>query len=72
MRGLYGPAMDAAVAAEIEDLALRFLDGRKALFDAGSPTAAWSTATATCRPGKFRLDDGPRVLDCLEFDERLR
>ena len=73
VRGRYGPAMDAAVAAEIERLTLRFLDGRAPLF-------ARRIAEGRIVDGHgdllaedvFCLDDGPRVLDCLEFDDRLR
>nr|PZN39739.1 MAG: gluconate kinase [Actinomycetota bacterium] len=73
VRGLYGPAMDAAVAAEIERLTLRFLDGRAPLF-------ARRLAEGRIVDGHgdllaedvFCLDDGPRILDCLEFDDRLR
>jgi len=73
VRGLYGPAMDPAVAAEVERLTLRFLDGRAPLF-------ARRIAEGRIVDGHgdllaedvFCLDDGPRVLDCLEFDDRLR
>lgn len=54
-------------------LAGRYIDGREALFE------------RRCREGSivdghgdlladdiFCLDDGPRVLDCLEFDDRMR
>lgn len=73
VRGRYGPAMDAGVAAEIERLTLRFLDGRAPLF-------ARRIAEGRIVDGHgdllaedvFCLDDGPRVLDCLEFDDNLR
>ncbi len=59
--------------AEVERLALRYLAGREPLF----------VARIGRRPGPRRarrpagrrrvlLPDGPRVLDCLEFDDRLR
>lgn len=55
------------------ELALRWLAGRGPLLDA-------RVAAGRVRDGHgdlladdiFVLDDGPRVLDCLEFDERLR
>ena len=55
------------------DLARRYLDGRTALMDA-------RVAAAKMRDGHgdlladdiFCLDDGPRILDCIEFDDRLR
>lgn len=51
----------------------RFLAGREQLF-------AWRVAAGRIVDGHgdlicddiFCLDDGPRVLDCLEFDDRLR
>lgn len=60
-------------AAEIERLALRFLDGRGPLF-------ARRVAEDRIVDGHgdliaddvFCLPDGPRILDCLEFDDRLR
>ncbi|MCO5995533.1 bifunctional aminoglycoside phosphotransferase/ATP-binding protein [Actinoallomurus rhizosphaericola] len=73
VRPFHGRAIDAADAAEVERLTLRFLEGREPLF------------TARIREGRvvdghgdlmaddiFCLDDGPRVLDCLDFDDRLR
>ncbi|MEO3811560.1 AAA family ATPase [Sphaerisporangium sp. B11E5] len=65
--------LDAESVAEIERLALRFLDGREPLF------------AARVRQGRvveghgdlltediFCLEEGPQVLDCLEFDANLR
>lgn len=60
-------------AAEIERLVLRFLDGRGPLF-------ARRVADDRIVDGHgdliaddvFCLPDGPRILDCLEFDDRLR
>ncbi len=65
--------VDAALADEIERLAARYLDGRADLL-------ADRAAAGHVRDGHgdlladdvFCLDDGPRVLDCLEFDRRLR
>jgi aminoglycoside phosphotransferase family enzyme/predicted kinase len=59
--------------AEIGHLAGRYLDGRAALFRERS-------ALGLIRDGHgdlladdiYCLPDGPRVLDCLEFDDRLR
>lgn len=63
----------AADIDEIERLVMDFLDGRAALF-------ARRIAEHRVVDGHgdlladdvFCLDDGPRVLDCLEFDENLR
>lgn len=61
------------VQTQIEQLALRFIDGRERLF-------VDRIRSGTVRDGHgdlqaediFVLDDGPRVLDCLEFDDDLR
>ena len=63
----------AGTVDAVDRLARRFLAGREELF------------TGRCADGRvvdghgdliaddvFCLDDGPRVLDCLEFDDRLR
>ena len=65
--------VDPDVADEVIALARRFLAGRQPLFDA-------RIAAGRARDGHgdlladdiFCLDDGPRVLDCLEFDDHLR
>ncbi len=58
---------------EVLDAAESYLDGRRALFDQ-------RIADGWCRDGHgdlladdiFCLDDRPRLLDCLEFDDALR
>ncbi len=73
MKPFVGSLLDGAVAARIEQLARRYLDGRGPLF-------ADRIARAKVRDGHgdlladdmFCLDDGPRILDCVEFDDRLR
>lgn len=65
--------LDPAVVCEIERLTLRFLEGRSQLFDAR--VAAGRVVDGhgdLLAEDIFCLDDGPRVLDCLEFDDRLR
>ncbi|MGW7527988.1 bifunctional aminoglycoside phosphotransferase/ATP-binding protein [Streptomyces sp. NPDC054783] len=58
---------------EIEHLVRRYLAGRKRLFDArieqGRVVDGHGDLLAE---DVFCLDDGPRVLDCLEFDDHLR
>jgi aminoglycoside phosphotransferase family enzyme/predicted kinase len=68
-----GTAVDAAVVAEADRLARRFLEGRRPLF------AGRVAAHRVCdghgdllASDVFLLDDGPRVLDAVEFDPRLR
>lgn len=68
-----GRLVDAGVARCVAKLARRYLEGRRPLFEA-------RVAAGRARDGHgdllaediFCLDDGPRVLDCLEFDDRLR
>jgi aminoglycoside phosphotransferase family enzyme/predicted kinase len=59
--------------AEIRRLTVTFLAGREKLFD--SRIAADRIVDGhgdLLADDVFCLDDGPRVLDCLEFDDRLR
>ncbi len=73
MRPFVGPVLDPVVNARVESLAHQYLAGRSALFD-------HRIAQGRVRDGHgdllaediFCLDDGPRILDCLEFDDRLR
>ena len=58
---------------ETERLAMRFLAGRAPLFEArirdGRIVDGHGDLLAE---DIFCLDDGPRILDCLDFDDRLR
>ena len=73
MARFVGPVLDPAVAERVVVLARRYLTGRAPLF-------ASRIAAGRARDGHgdlladdiFCLDDGPRVLDCLEFDDALR
>ncbi|MFF8843386.1 AAA family ATPase [Streptomyces sp. NPDC015127] len=59
--------------AEIERLVRRYLAGRKKLFDARIEQARIVDGHGDLLAEDiFCLDDAPRVLDCLEFDDRLR
>ena len=68
-----GDVLDPETADEVIGLARRFLAGRRPLFEQ-------RIAAGRARDGHgdlladdiFCLDDGPRVLDCLEFDDQLR
>lgn len=65
--------LDPAVTEEIERLTLRFLDGRADLFAARVASGRVVDGHGDLLAEDiFCLDDGPRVLDCLEFDDRLR
>jgi aminoglycoside phosphotransferase family enzyme/predicted kinase len=73
VRPFHGRAIDAHEAAEIELRALRFLDGRQDLFDARIREGRVIDGHGDLMADDiFCLDDGPRVLDCLDFDDRLR
>lgn len=58
---------------ETERLVRRYLAGREKLFDAriGQGRVVDGHGDLLAQD-IFCLDDGPRVLDCLEFDDRLR
>ena len=68
-----GPVLDAATHDELCRLSARYLDGRGPLF-------ALRQVEGRIRDGHgdllsadvYCLDDGPRVLDCIEFDPLLR
>jgi uncharacterized protein len=73
MRPFVGPVLAPAVNGTVESLARRYLAGRASLFN-------HRISQGRVRDGHgdllaediFCLDDGPRILDCLEFDDRLR
>jgi len=62
-----------ASADEIERLACRFLAGRAPLFDRRIQEGRIVDGHGDLLADDiFCLDDGPRILDCLDFDDRLR
>jgi pyruvate,water dikinase len=67
------PAFAGGALDEVAVLVQRFLDGRGDLLDdrirRGAIVDGHGDLTAD---DVFCLDDGPRLLDCLEFDDRLR
>ena len=73
MAPFVGSVLDPEIAANVTALARRYLEGRTRLF-------AERIAHEKVRDGHgdlladdiFCLDDGPRILDCLEFDDQLR
>jgi len=66
-------SLASADVARVLELAARYLEGRSRLFDA-------RVAAGKAHDGHgdlladdiFCLDDGPRILDCIEFDDSLR
>jgi uncharacterized protein len=73
IEGFVGDVVDRSTADRVAMLARRYLAGRDRLFER-------RIADGRARDGHgdlladdiFCLDDGPRVLDCIEFDDRLR
>ena len=73
MEPFVGSVLDEDEFAAVRRLAGRYLAGRRALFEA-------RIAGGAARDGHgdlladdiFCLDDGPRILDCLAFDDNLR
>jgi uncharacterized protein len=58
---------------EVDDLARRYLAGRRPLFDRRiAEGRACDGHGDLLADDIFCLDDGPRVLDCIEFDDALR
>jgi hypothetical protein len=73
LRPFHGAVLDAGAAAEVEDRTHEFLGGRDPLF--GDRIASGHIVDGHAdliADDIFCLDDGPRVIDCLEFDDRLR
>jgi aminoglycoside phosphotransferase family enzyme/predicted kinase len=73
VRPFHGKVLDPRAAAEVERLALRFLAGREPLFDARMRSGCIIDGHGDLLSDDiFCLPDGPRILDCLEFDDQLR
>ena len=65
--------LDADTAAAIEERVRRYLDGREPLFAARVEHQKVRDGHGDLLADDiFCLDDGPRILDCIEFDDRLR
>jgi hypothetical protein len=68
-----GGPLTAKRHGTIRDLALRYVEGRDALFSSRIAQGRIRDAHGDLLADDiFCLDDGPRILDCLEFDDRLR
>jgi len=67
------PGLDADGVAEIERCAMAFLAGRSALFEQRIADRRIVDGHADLLADDiFCLPEGPELLDCLEFDDRLR
>jgi aminoglycoside phosphotransferase family enzyme/predicted kinase len=73
MRLLTDGGLDPELVERVQDLADAYLDGRDRLFAARvADGRAMDGHGDLLADDIFCLPDGPRVLDCLEFDDRLR
>jgi aminoglycoside phosphotransferase family enzyme/predicted kinase len=73
MTGFAGPLLHPETLGAVEGLALRYLDGRGPLYQRRVADGRIVDGHGDLLADDiFCLDDGPRILDCLEFDERLR
>jgi aminoglycoside phosphotransferase family enzyme/predicted kinase len=65
--------LDAELDGELQELADRWLSGRVRLFDARIASGKVCDGHGDLQAEDiFCLDDGVRILDCLEFSDRLR
>ncbi|MGW0354266.1 bifunctional aminoglycoside phosphotransferase/ATP-binding protein [Nocardia nova] len=73
LSGMTHPPIEPAAVRELTELAMRYLDGRKALFDKRIATGRIVDGHGDLRADDiFVTDDGVRVIDCLDFDDELR
>ena len=73
LRALDSLAVSGAVLDEVERLTLEFLNGRADLFDARVAAGRVLDGHGDLLADDiYCLVDGPRILDCIEFDDRLR
>ena len=73
MQPFIGRFLDGDDVAAIDALATRYLTGRRALFTRRIEDGRACDGHGDLQADDiFLLDDGPRVLDCLEFDDSLR
>lgn len=73
MRRFVGPLFDEHEFDRVEYLALRYVEGREELFADRIEKADICDGHGDLQCADiFCLDDGPRILDCIEFDDRFR
>lgn len=73
LSGLHCPPAEPAAVQRLTDAAMRYLDGRKALFDKRIATGRIVDGHGDLRAEDiFVTDHGVRVIDCLDFDDDLR
>ncbi|MDP4014346.1 MAG: AAA family ATPase [Candidatus Nanopelagicales bacterium] len=68
-----GTVVDAESVAEIDALAHRYLAGRHELLESRLTSGRIRDGHGDLRADQvFCMPDGPRMIDCLEFDDELR
>ncbi|MEW6471241.1 MAG: AAA family ATPase [Actinomycetota bacterium] len=68
-----GTVLDRPTCDRVEQLVRRYLAGRARLFEHRIAAGAVRDGHGDLQAEDiFCLDDGPRILDCIEFDDRLR
>jgi hypothetical protein len=73
MNRFVGSSIDRDVYDRIRHLALAYVDGRQPLFDRRGDARVYVDGHGDVTADDiFCLEDGPRILDCIEFDDRLR
>jgi aminoglycoside phosphotransferase family enzyme/predicted kinase len=73
MMPFVGPVLDPDTSSRVVELATRYLAGRRLLFDRRLAEGRACDGHGDLQADDvFCLDDGPRILDCIEFDDRLR
>ncbi|WP_245714143.1 bifunctional aminoglycoside phosphotransferase/ATP-binding protein [Nocardia vaccinii] len=73
LSGLRCSAVDPASVRDLANLAMRYLDGRAALFDERIAAGRIVDGHGDLRAEDiFVTSDGLRVIDCLDFDDELR
>jgi aminoglycoside phosphotransferase family enzyme/predicted kinase len=73
IRPYVGTQLDIADERDIEELVERYLRGRRPLFEARIAAGHVCDGHGDLLAGDvYCLDEGARLLDCLEFDDRLR
>jgi len=73
MTPFVGPVLDPEVAERVSSRAGAYLAGRAPLFAARIAGGHVCDGHGDLQAGDvFCLDDGPRVLDCIEFNDRFR
>jgi aminoglycoside phosphotransferase family enzyme/predicted kinase len=73
LRACADTGVDGDAVDDVERMARRYLDGREELFDRRCSEGWVRDGHGDLRAEDvFCLPDGPRVLDCIEFDDRLR